>query len=408
MKIQFYIQTENNPAPVYVRFNDGRKFDLRTKTDLVIDPKNWDAEKWKPGFPKTNLRDAVIKKQCNTLSAKLKEIDTDLTEKYNSCKNKLEINKDWLNSYFRPQQNLNAIPSGLTSYFEYYELTKKHELKKPSIVKLNVVKHLLQRMETNTKSKFEIYDIDENFKNKFLSFSIASGYAPNTTARNFKFIKTVCYHAEGNGIIISPKLKHIVMKTFKVEKIFLSPEDLALIEKTKFKEDHLSNAKDWLLISCECGQRVSDFMRFAKDMLRYEGGKPLIEFTQVKTNKIMTVPLSKKVMAILQKRKGNFPRKISDQRYNDYIKEVCKQAGITYKIKGSKIDQETKRKISGIYPKWQLVSSHVGRRSFASNNYGRIPTSLLIGATGHTTEQMFLEYIGKSDTQKALQLAEYF
>jgi hypothetical protein len=55
-----------------------------------------------------------------------------------------------------------------------------------------------------------------------------------------------------------------------------------------------------------------------------------------------------------------------------------------------------------------LVSSHIGRRSFATNNYGRIPTSLLINVTGHSTEGMFLEYIGKSNTEKAIQLAEYF
>jgi len=170
----------------------------------------------------------------------------------------------------------------------------------------------------------------------------------------------------------------------------------------------LTNARDWLLISCETGQRVSDFLRFKKDMIRHENDKPLIEFTQVKTAKIMTVPLSKRVMAILKRRKGQFPRQISDQKYNDYIKAVCKLAGLTYKVKGSLKDPKTNRKKTGTFQKWELVSSHIGRRSFATNNYGRIPTSLLIGATGHSTEKMFLEYIGKSDSDKALQLAEYF
>ena len=55
-----------------------------------------------------------------------------------------------------------------------------------------------------------------------------------------------------------------------------------------------------------------------------------------------------------------------------------------------------------------ISTSHIGRRSFATNNYGTIPTALLIGVTGHSTETMFLEYIGKTDTQKAIQLADYF
>ncbi len=176
----------------------------------------------------------------------------------------------------------------------------------------------------------------------------------------------------------------------------------------KLESDNHLNARDWLLISCETGQRVSDFLRFNKVQIRYEGDKPLIEFTQVKTDKTMTVPLSKKVMAILKKRKGEFPKEMSDQKYNLYIKEVCKLAGLTQKVKGSRKNPETDRKETGVFEKWQLVTSHIGRRSFATNNYGRIPTSLLIGATGHSTEKMFLEYIGKSDTQKAIQLAEYF
>jgi integrase len=194
----------------------------------------------------------------------------------------------------------------------------------------------------------------------------------------------------------------------KVEKVFLTVDELKLIEEQEYTLDYLDNARDWLLISCETGQRVSDFMRFDKKLIRYEGKVPLIEFTQVKTNKKMAIPLSKRVMSILAKRKGQFPRKISDQKYNEYIKEVCKEAGLTHKIKGSIISKETKRKESGVFPKHELVTSHIGRRSFATNNYGRIPTSLLINVTGHSTEAMFLEYIGKTVTEKAIQLAEYF
>ena len=55
-----------------------------------------------------------------------------------------------------------------------------------------------------------------------------------------------------------------------------------------------------------------------------------------------------------------------------------------------------------------LVSSHIGRRSFASNNYGKIPTSFLMYITGHTTEAMFLTYIGKSNKDIAMELTNYF
>ena len=153
-------------------------------------------------------------------------------------------------------------------------------------------------------------------------------------------------------------------------------------------------------------------------MIRFEKNKegvlkPLIEFTQKKTGKIMTIPLSSKVIEILNKRNGEFPHPISDQKYNQYIKEVCKLVGINEKVKGSKkleteTDSKKYRKQSGTYEKWELVTSHIGRRSFATNYYGKIPTSFLIYVTGHSTEEMFLSYIGKSNKDIAMELTNYF
>ena len=148
-------------------------------------------------------------------------------------------------------------------------------------------------------------------------------------------------------------------------------------------------------------------------MIRYEKNKagqlkPLIEFTQVKTEKIMTIPLHSKIMEILKKYNGDFPRKISDQKYNEHIKKVCEKAKIEQPTNGVLFDQETKSKVEKDYPKWKLVSSHIGRRSFATNNYGKIPTSFLMYITGHTTEAMFLTYIGKSNKDIAMELTNYF
>ena len=122
-----------------------------------------------------------------------------------------------------------------------------------------------------------------------------------------------------------------------------------------------------------------------------------IKFIQKKTGKEMQLPLAEEVLEILRKHNGDFPTYMNDQKYNRLIKEVCKLAGFTQQVKGALINKETKRKEEGEYPKWQLVSSHIGRRSFASNNYGILPTPLVMYATGHTTEQMLLKYLQKTD-----------
>ena len=62
----------------------------------------------------------------------------------------------------------------------------------------------------------------------------------------------------------------------------------------------------------------------------------------------------------------------------------------------------------GHYEKWKVISSHVCRRSFATNFYGRIPTSILMNITAHGTETVFLSYIGKTTYDNAYQMFEYF
>lgn len=395
--IKFFIQSKNKPAGIYVRLREGVYTDAKAKTKFAINPGDWSAAKGTP----INLKTEGFKK----LNNELVKFKSDLLTHYNNSVGKTTINSQWLKDYITPPPTT-GISNKLLEYFDYYALHKKVEVSNRK--KLNVIKHLLDRFQKEIRVQYLIKDVDANFKVKFEEYCLKENYAPNTIARAINFIKTICYHARANGIETSFQLDNITTKYMKVEKIYLTVDELKKIEKVSLDSDNLLNARDWLMISCETGQRVSDFLRFTKEMIRYENKKPLIEFTQVKTGKPLPVPLSKKVMKILRQRKGEFPKRMSDQKYNEFIKKVCSLAGITQKVKGSRKNPETKRKETGTFEKWELVSSHIGRRSFATNNYGRIPTSLLIGATGHSTEKMFLEYIGKTDTQKAMQLAEYF
>jgi integrase len=396
--IRFIIKKDSETSSIYLRFKDGASFDLTAKTNYKTNFDNWSAKK---GQPK-NLKDTDSK----TLDNDLTKLKSDLLTHYNKTTNKSEINSHWLKDFINPKA-INDVPNKLVKYFDYYEIHKRNVLTTASITKLNVNKKLIERFQIKTKRVYLIKDVNEDFKLSFYDFCISENYSQNTIARALKFIKTICYHAESNNIEVSKKLSGIQISTVKVEKIYLDLNEISQIENCEdIKNDYLINARDWLLISCETGQRVSDFLRFTKDMIKYENKKPLIEFTQVKTGKIMTVPLSKKVISILEKRGGDFPHKISDQRYNEYIKTVCELAKINKETKGGL--QIESRKVNGTYPKWKLVTSHIGRRSFATNNYGIIPTALLIGVTGHSTESMFLEYIGKTDRQKAMQLSDYF
>src|SRR5690606_22843215 len=174
----------------------------------------------------------------------------------------------------------------------------------------------------------------------------------------------ICRFAFEKGLKINPEVFKWSFKMSKTPIVYLNEDEILKIEQKKDLPEYLDNVRDWLLISCYTGQRISDFMRFEKSMIRIEKNKQgkqihLIEFTQVKTNTTIAVPLHPKVLEILNKRNGEFPRAISDQKYNDYVKDVCEAAKINERIKGS-IMQETKpesgvfRKKSGTYKKWEL------------------------------------------------------
>ena len=407
--IYLLLQSKRSPAVIYIRLRDGRTLDIKAKTNYHIDPINWDEAEQRP------TKKALKEIHIANLDTDLKDLKNDLLKEYNRCKGKKVVDADWLRNFINPPQEQEKHPDKLVDYIDTFIEFKKADVKSSTVTKCNVIKHLLMRYEKETKTTLYIRDIDAKFKMDFEKYCIKVGYAPNTTSRNIRFIKTFCRHAKANGVETHYQLDSIKAKYHKVENIYLDEKEIAALEKiesTKLTEG-LENARDWLLISCYCGQRVSDFLRFDKSMIRYEKNKagelkPLIEFTQVKTEKIMTIPLHKKIIEIMKKYDGNFPRKISDQKYNEHIKKVCEAAEIDEPTNGTLFDHETKTKITKDYPKHKLVSSHIGRRSFASNNYGKIPTSFLMYITGHTTEAMFLTYIGKSNKDIAMELTNYF
>ena len=407
--INLLLQSKKKPAVIYIRLRDGRTLDVKAKTNYHIDPANWDEVEQRP------LKKLLKMVDFANLDTDLATLKNDLLREYNNRKGVDVVNTLWLKDFVNPPQVEEKHPDKLVDYIDTFIEFKRSEIKKPTIVKCNVIKNLLERYQKHTKSILYIRNIDSKFKIDFEKYCISVGYAPNTTARNIRFIKTFCKHAKANGVETHHQLESIKAKYHKVENIYLTLDEIESIEKIESKDltEGLENARDWLLISCYCGQRVSDFLRFDKSMIRYEKDKtgvlkPLIEFTQVKTDKIMTIPLHKKIMKILKKNNGNFPKKISDQKYNEHIKKVCKAAKIEEPTHGVKFDHETKKKVEKNYEKWELVSSHIGRRSFATNNYGIIPTSFLMYITGHTTETMFLTYIGKSNKDIAMELTSYF
>lgn len=375
-----------------------------------------EKEYWSKYHKQTKPKDIAIVNRQLEINSELNRIENHIINAFRTI-NPLDINKDWLqtkiDSYYNPTNVSSEIPKHLLGYIDYYVEEKRNEVTESTLKKCGVNKNLLLRYEKHIKQSLLIKDVSLDFKSKFERYCIKEQYAPNTIARAIRFFKTICRHAKLKGIEVSNDLDAVTTKYVKSEHIYLTFEELGVIKNLDkdVLSERLDNVRDWLLISCYTGQRVSDFMRFTKDKIRYEQGKPLLEFTQKKTNQIMTIPVHPIVLSVLEKRNEEFPVKLSEQKYNAYIKEVAELAGLDIVIYGSKKEEVSAgkyRKVTGNFKKFELVSSHIGRRSFATNFYGIMPTTMIKNITGHKTEAMLLTYIGKSNKDLALETFRYF
>ena len=435
MKTKFILKNpKEGRNTIHIRVRVGRAIDLFLATKESANLEDWDStneclleqyQEFKDG-KFIIKRDAETKNKITENKAvnyRLIELRKLVEDSYKSSNQ--TINSEWLRNLVYPkveEPETNEIT--FIDYCDAFLKSRGNTISNEYISKIGSIKAIIFRYIQHRRLKqLLLTDIDNNFKNDFERYCLdVEKYSINYFERNFKFMKTILYHAQQNGYLINSGLSRIKCKTEKTMFVFLNPQELEKIEYTKFENEHLETAKDWLLISCYSGQRISDFMRFDTSMIcerQVKGeNRYFIEFVQEKTDKQLLLPLDEKIIKILNKRDWNFPRKMSEPRYNEHIKTVCQLVGIDEIVEGTlavKNEDENiknrkknnRRKIKGMYPKYMLVSSHIGRRSFASNNFGRIPTPLLMVATGHSTPNMLMKYIGKIDEQQSLTLAEY-
>lgn len=439
LRVKFLVKNPKEGLnTIYVRVRAGRKLDLVSTTKEVTNISDWNLEegcllesfKELRNGKLIDRRDAEIKNrvQENTrVNYRLAELKKEIEDTYKASESfDAQILKGLIFPSIRETEDLSK--QSFVDYFETFINSKGSSISEDYVTKVTSIKAIIERYIRFKKiNNLFLLDIDNDFKNDFEKYCRnVEKYSANYFERNFRFIKTILYHAQSNGYPIYNGLSRIKCITEKTIFVILTPQELELIEKCTFSDEHLQTAKDWLLISCYSGQRISDFMRFNTSMITEKTIKNVkryfIEFTQEKTKKQMLLPLNDKIIKILKKNGWNFPRKMSEPRYNEHIKKVCEYVGINEEVEGSlSIEEENdskqntpisksknkRRKVKGIYPKYKLISSHTGRRSFASNNFGTIPTPLLMRATGHSSEAMLLKYIGKIEEQQSLALAEF-
>lgn len=414
---RFMLQSKSDTAPIYLRLTVNRNLQIKRKTGFVINYKDWSSS---TNLPKQNN---PINKN---LTSDLRGLSNFIIDKLNVSNSEGDvIDGNWLtniiDNYFNrgDKTDLNK----LLEYGEYFIENLKYKItqqgnKGVSIStekKYRTIVNKLIRFEAQRKKTILIKDVDLQFRSELIDFfSKEDKLGDNTIGRYLKFVKSICLDAQKNGIKTNPQLSHFMGFTVKSPKVTLSFDELEIINEAKVESEPLQIARDWLIIGCYTGQRVSDLLRMNKKFIQKIRNYEFIVLEQVKTRKIVQIPIHPKVREVLNKRKGEFPPiytsniDSSKAMFNKYLKKLCEVAKINTIVEGNSFNPETKRTVRGQFEKHLLVSSHICRRSFATNFYGnpKFPTPLLMNITAHSTEKMFLEYIGKKPIDYSLQLAE--
>lgn len=293
-----------------------------------------------------------------------------------------------------------------------------------TVIKYEQALRKLREFEEYTRSRLRITDINIDFYNRFQHWFYEKGYSRNYFGNVVNIIKQTYRESRDNDRLHDEHgtdHRDFIAPKDPVDNVYLNLDELKLIhdldiEKAvlldtvskKAKEGDniprriaaLERARGLFLIGCYTGLRVSDFSRLRDAHI----GK----FITIKTHKTgasVVIPIHPVVREIID---GGFDLSdtITDQKLNEHIKELCRLSGITQEVLINK--NVGGQNVEVVMPKYQLVSSHTARRSFATNAYkSGVPTIAIMKITGHTKESTFLKYIKVSAQENADMLSRH-
>lgn len=251
----------------------------------------------------------------------------------------------------------------------------------------------LSQINEEKLSEFQLYLQNElEHKNSTISKIISS------VKWFLKWAVKKGYTSDNSFELFKPKLKSIQKKI-----IFLTQTELEEFKKfiIPHNKQHLEKIRDIFLFQCYTGLRFSDVISLKRNDIK-DG---YIEVTTIKTVDNLIIELNNHSKAILNKYlEGKmfddmiFPV-ISNQKMNDYLKELAEMVGInepireTYYRGGKRVDE--------VFPKYALLSSHAGRRTFICNALSLgIPPQVVMKWTGHSDYKAMKPYIDIADETK--------
>ncbi|MFT5155885.1 MAG: site-specific recombinase XerD [Bacteroidia bacterium] len=397
------IEKKETPINLVIRW-DGKILVYPTK--LRIHPNNWDQKKQiTTKDSKAHTKD-YMNDMLSTLSADVRYVFSDYLKKMEQLT--VQKFKDELDQRLN-RTTVNEMSSDLFGFIDDLIELKRSGINKKTgerFHKRTIYKYTELRNELFAfESNLDFNDLTVKKYNDFVKHLEVKNLAKNTVGKYIKVFRAVLNSARQHGIKFPDTyIDNFHTMTEESSSIYFTEQELTQLFNHNFDNaPKLDRVRDLFLIGCWTGLRFADFVDVTRDKI--DG-----DFLEVKTQKnrdIVVIPINETVTAILQKYDYLLPEPISNQKFNTYLKDVCRLAKLdatfTKKITKGGIKQITKGK------KYEFASSHVARRSFATNLYKQgFPTISIMAITGHKTERAFLAYIKVTPREHAELLKEHW
>lgn len=248
----------------------------------------------------------------------------------------------------------------------------------------------VERFEKETRSSYELDEVGMEFQRLFVEWCrFRRKLSCGTIHRYMTLMRTVMNVAVREKLCSNLEFRkaEFVPLAEMNDVLVLNKENMEQLMSHKFKDKRLRVARDIFVVGYLTGQRFSDYSRLCKEMYVEFDGRKFVRITQLKTKKVVYVPLDVRVERILKRYGGRLPvLKLSD--FNMRLCEIALSMGWNGGLK---------------------LTSHTARRSFATNAYAAgVPMASIMSVTGHTREEHLRRYLRLSARSLAVQAARDF
>ena len=415
----FYLKEPNGDKDTIIIIQyyiaDEKKI-FKYSTGEVISPNDWDFNARMPKSRKG--ADGVRLRKIAAHIMQYNDFLVTLIDNYklNGEKITREKLKNAFDAKFKPERVTNDfeyftdfISDFLSSIKGSINKSTGKEYSKSRVYVYNQSMNALINFEKYSKKRIRIDEYNAQLNDVFVSFCAnEKKFSSNTIGELVSGVKVLLRKAKEKGYAIANDLGDFTKTKEESVSVVLSEDEIERLVAFDFSNDkRLENARDLMILGLWTGLRVSDVMALPA----IDPDSKFIEVEPQKTRNTsgikVVIPLHHHIKDMIRKR--GMPTPLNNSYFNKFVKEVCRIVGFNNDVEGTLMNPKTRRKERGVFKKWQLISSHTCRRSFATNLYlMNFPTLSIMKITGQTTEASFLKYIKVTPKEHAEKLLAHW